>query len=136
MVGIDVTHAGPGSKIGTPSIAAVVASIDDSFVHFPASLRIQKHAKNKEVRVTQFPYRIRLIVFSQTLDELREMMIERLQAYAKQNGNKLPERVFVFRDGVSEVCCRVVPCCRSERELGTIPRCPQGGIAADTGSFQ
>lgn len=49
MVGIDVTHAGPGSKIGTPSIAAVVASIDDSFAHFPCSLRIQQHAKNKEV---------------------------------------------------------------------------------------
>jgi eukaryotic translation initiation factor 2C len=108
MVGIDVTHAGPGSKKGTPSIAAVVASVDDSFVHFPASLRVQKHAKNKEVRVARFPYRIRLIIFSQTLDELREMMIERLQVCAKQNGNKLPERVFVFRDGVSEVCCRVV----------------------------
>lgn len=49
MVGIDVTHAGPGTRLGTPSIAAVVASIDDSFVHFPASLRIQQHAKNKEV---------------------------------------------------------------------------------------
>ena len=49
MVGIDVTHAGPGTREGTPSIAAVVASIDDSFVHFPASIRIQQHAKNKEV---------------------------------------------------------------------------------------
>jgi len=42
MVGIDVTHPGPGSRDGTPSIAAVVASVDDSFVQFPASLRIQK----------------------------------------------------------------------------------------------
>ena len=49
MVGIDVTHAGPGSRLGTPSIAAVVASIDDLFVQFPCSLRVQKHAKNKEV---------------------------------------------------------------------------------------
>lgn len=108
MVGIDVTHAGPGSRMGTPSIAAVVASIDDSFVHFPASLRIQKHAKNKEVSIASFPDRIRLTFFSQTLDELREMMIERLQVYANKNGNKLPERVFVFRDGVSEVCRRAV----------------------------
>ena len=30
-----------GSREGTPSIAAVVASVDDSFVQFPASLRIQ-----------------------------------------------------------------------------------------------
>jgi eukaryotic translation initiation factor 2C len=49
LVGIDVTHAGPGSRAGTPSIAAVVANIDDSFVQFPASLRIQKHFENKEV---------------------------------------------------------------------------------------
>ncbi|KAF8632134.1 hypothetical protein AX15_002028 [Amanita polypyramis BW_CC] len=85
MVGIDVTHAGPGSKLGTPSIAAVVASIDDSFVHFPASIRIQKHERNKE-----------------TLDELRDMMVERLKAYEGHNRGRLPERVFIFRDGVSE----------------------------------
>lgn len=41
MVGIDVTHPGPGSREGTPSIAAVVASVDDSFVQFPASIRVQ-----------------------------------------------------------------------------------------------
>ena len=45
MVGIDVTHPGPGSREGTPSIAAVVASVDDSFVQFPASLRIQESKK-------------------------------------------------------------------------------------------
>ena len=47
MVGIDVTHPGPGSRVGTPSIAAVVSSVDESFVQFPASLRIQ--ATKKEV---------------------------------------------------------------------------------------
>lgn len=45
MVGIDVTHPGPGSRDGTPSIAAVVASVDDSFVQFPASMRIQQSKK-------------------------------------------------------------------------------------------
>lgn len=48
MVGIDVTHAGPTSKPGTPSIAAVVANSDDSFVQFPASMRIQAVHPNKE----------------------------------------------------------------------------------------
>lgn len=37
VVGMDVTHPGPGSIEGTPSIAAVVASADSSFVQFPAS---------------------------------------------------------------------------------------------------
>ena len=49
MVGIDVTHPGPGSRDGSPSIAAVVASVDDNFVQFPASLDIQKG--KQEVRV-------------------------------------------------------------------------------------
>lgn len=49
MVGIDVTHPGPSSASGTPSIAGVVASIDNDFVQFPASLRLQK--SKQEVRV-------------------------------------------------------------------------------------
>jgi len=49
MVGIDVTHPGVGTQEGTPSIAAVVASIDDKFVQFPASMRIQKAHQMKEV---------------------------------------------------------------------------------------
>jgi eukaryotic translation initiation factor 2C len=49
MVGIDVTHPGMGTQEGTPSIAAVVASVDDKFVQFPASLRIQKAQQMKEV---------------------------------------------------------------------------------------
>ena len=35
-------------------------------------------------------------------DLLEPMMVERLQAYQKKN-KALPERIFVFRDGVSEV---------------------------------
>ncbi|KAJ3879731.1 argonaute-like protein [Lentinula edodes] len=84
IVGIDVTHRGPGSKEGTPSIAAVVASVDSDFVQYPASLRIQQSDEVKEM-----------------LDELTDMMVERLQCYQTKN-KALPERVFVFRDGVSE----------------------------------
>jgi hypothetical protein len=36
------------------------------------------------------------------------MLIERLQAYASHNKNELPERVLVFRDGVSEVCRQIL----------------------------
>jgi hypothetical protein len=57
MVGIDVTHPGPGSREGSPSIAAVVASTDDNFVQFPASLEIQKG--KKEVRVYKSSCRLR-----------------------------------------------------------------------------
>ena len=48
VVGIDVTHPGPGSVQHTPSIAAVVASCDADFGQYPASMEIQK--SKKEVR--------------------------------------------------------------------------------------
>ncbi|KAI5986247.1 Piwi-domain-containing protein [Pisolithus albus] len=82
VVGMDVTHPSPGSLAGTPSIAAVVASVDDKFVQFPASLRCQKSKK-------------------EMITEVDEMMIERLQRYRAVN-KVLPDRVFVYRDGVSE----------------------------------
>lgn len=45
LVGMDVTHPGPGSVKGTPSIAAVAASCDGDFIQFPASLRMQESKK-------------------------------------------------------------------------------------------
>ena len=44
-----------------------------------------------------------LTSFSQMISDLDEMMVERLQLWQKRNNNLLPERVFMFRDGVSEV---------------------------------
>ena len=41
VVGMDVTHPSPASIPGTPSIAAVVANVDDTFAQFPVSLRVQ-----------------------------------------------------------------------------------------------
>jgi eukaryotic translation initiation factor 2C len=49
LVGIDVTHPGPSSVPGTPSIAGVVASVDKDFVQFPASLRLQKSKQEVSV---------------------------------------------------------------------------------------
>ena len=59
---------------------------------------------------TRVRYRNRLIspLFLQTLDELRDMLIERLQAYASNNKGQLPDRIFLFRDGVSEVCSLII----------------------------
>ncbi|KAH9840184.1 Piwi-domain-containing protein [Rhodofomes roseus] len=87
VVGIDVTHPGPGSTRGTPSIAAVVASYDDNFTQFPASLMPQKADWNKDAK--------------EMVANLTAAMIERLQMYQKKN-KQLPERIMVYRDGVSE----------------------------------
>ncbi|KAK0467814.1 argonaute-like protein [Desarmillaria tabescens] len=77
----------PGTRFGTPSIAAVVASVDDDFVQFPASMRIQRPDTNKHSK--------------EVVEELQHMMLERLLAHKKKN-DALPERILVFRDGVSE----------------------------------
>jgi eukaryotic translation initiation factor 2C len=50
LVGMDVTHPGPGSSKGTPSVAAVVASIDSHYAQYPASMEIQE--TKKEVCLT------------------------------------------------------------------------------------
>jgi len=41
VVGMDVSHPNPGSVPGTPSVAAIVANVDDTFAQFPVSLRMQ-----------------------------------------------------------------------------------------------
>ena len=59
VMGIDVTHPSPKSIPGTPSIAAVVASVDDNFAQFPASLMLQKadwNRDSKEVRQRHIGY--------------------------------------------------------------------------------
>ena len=45
VVGIDVTHPGIAAVRDTPSVAAVVASVDRDCVQFPASLRLQEPKK-------------------------------------------------------------------------------------------
>ena len=82
LVGIDVTHPSPTSADNAPSIAAIVASKDKEFAQYPCSLRTQKSRQ-------------------EMVDALEEMLVERLQFYRKTN-NRLPERIIVYRDGVSE----------------------------------
>ena len=83
VVGIDVTHPSPGSIEGVPSIAGVVASIDKKYAQWPASIR--PNPSRKEM-----------------VDNLDQMIIERLQLWSKKNNRTLPNKILVYRDGVSE----------------------------------
>lgn len=83
VVGADVTHPGAGAQVGTPSIAAVVGTTDNEFMHFPGSMRLQRSRKEFIV-------------------ELGDMVKERLIDWAKEHGWKLPARILFYRDGVSE----------------------------------
>ncbi|KAL1653795.1 hypothetical protein SLS61_003580 [Didymella pomorum] len=89
IFGIDVTHPSPGSSESAPSISGVVASVDAIFSQYPASMRTQKG-------------RVEMV------NELEEMIIERLKLWQKRNQNRLPTKVIVYRDGVSEGQYRLV----------------------------
>jgi eukaryotic translation initiation factor 2C len=82
LAGIDVTHPSPGSAEGSPSIAGVVASVDELLSQWPGSLRSQR---GREEMVQGFT----------------EMILERLELWRKVNRN-LPNKIIIFRDGVSE----------------------------------
>ncbi|KAF2460545.1 Piwi domain-containing protein [Lineolata rhizophorae] len=83
LVGIDCTHPAPGSRKNAPSVAAVVASIDTDLAQFPGNVRSQ--APREEM-----------------VQELKEIMIERLKYWGTRHGGRLPDKVIVYRDGVSE----------------------------------
>ncbi|KAI6020149.1 hypothetical protein PISMIDRAFT_93285 [Pisolithus microcarpus 441] len=83
IVGMDVTHPGPGSAKGTPSIAAVVASFDNQYAQYPGCLEIQETKK-------------------EMITKLKDMMVTRLETFKNRNKGTLPGRVLVYRDGVSE----------------------------------
>ncbi|GBE85375.1 Piwi-domain-containing protein [Sparassis crispa] len=87
LVGISLTDPGPTSKLCALSIVAVVASVDSDFVQFPASLQPQKSNLNKGAK--------------EMVEKLDDLMVERLLLYQKKN-KSLPERIFVYRNGVSE----------------------------------
>lgn len=63
----------------------------------------------------------------QIITDLEMMMIERLKLYQNQNHGKLPERILVYRNGISEVCrtYSFVRCNRPKRlhRLCTTPCC-------------
>ncbi|EMC99396.1 hypothetical protein BAUCODRAFT_65525 [Baudoinia panamericana UAMH 10762] len=83
VIGADVTHPGVTSAEGTPSIAAVVGSVDDQFTQFPGSTRLQRSRKEEIV-------------------ELGDMVKECLIDWAVKHEDKLPTHVLFYRDGVSE----------------------------------
>lgn len=82
LMGIDVTHPSPGSSEGAPSIASVVASVDEHLSQWPGSVRTQ--AGRQEM-----------------VAGLAEMVGERLTLYQRKN-KRFPSKIILYRDGVSE----------------------------------
>ncbi|KAJ8121163.1 hypothetical protein ONZ43_g2317 [Nemania bipapillata] len=83
VVGIDVTHPAPGSLSKVPSVAGIVASVDECLGQWPAEIRIQ--AAGQEM-----------------VADLEDMFKSRLRLWETGNNKTLPENILVYRDGVSE----------------------------------
>ncbi|KAF7197419.1 Protein argonaute 18 [Pseudocercospora fuligena] len=83
IIGADVVHPGGKSHPGTPSIAAVVASFDSNMINYRGSARYQQGREE--------------IILG-----MKEMALERIEAYKAKNGGNLPSNILYYRDGVDE----------------------------------
>lgn len=83
ILGADVTHPSPGSLRGTPSIAAVVGSIDEHFTLFAGQTRLN-------------PPRTEII------HSMGTMARALLNTWSKANGGRMPARILFYRDGVGD----------------------------------
>ncbi|KAF1849347.1 Piwi-domain-containing protein [Cucurbitaria berberidis CBS 394.84] len=83
VLGADVTHPGPGSLQGTPSIAAIVGSVDQLGGKFLGSMRLQPRDTACE-----------------DIKDVEDMVLERIKAWVSVN-KTLPKNILYYRDGVS-----------------------------------
>lgn len=82
ILGSDMTHPGTSNLQGTPSIVAVVASVDSDFALMPGSMRLN-------------PCKQEIIA------SMEGMVKERLMHWKFKNG-KLPTSILFYRGGVGE----------------------------------
>ena len=87
IFGADVTHPSP-TENGIPSIAAVVASIDNDATKYCARVRAQRHEKS--------------IGAQEIINDLAAMVRELLIEFYIANRKLKPSKIIFYRDGVSE----------------------------------
>ncbi|EFN76952.1 Eukaryotic translation initiation factor 2C 2 [Harpegnathos saltator] len=82
IVGADVSHPAPEASADTCSIAAVVASYDDSAFRYNVAIRTQDARQER-------------------IQDLTEIMSQHINYYIRKT-KTLPKRIIFYRDGVSE----------------------------------
>ena len=87
VFGAHVSHLSP-TENGIPSIAAVVASMDNRASEYHARVRVQKHENGGGSRVI--------------ITDLAEIAKELLIEFIKANRSRKPSKILFYRDGVSE----------------------------------
>lgn len=81
IIGADVTHPGAASLDGTPSIAAVVGTVDGTFARYTGHVRLNTSRKD-------------------IIDDMESMVFDLLSYWYEQNNSKLPNNILFYRDGV------------------------------------
>lgn len=96
VFGADVTHPGFGEDVGKPSVAAVVASTNETYTEYAAAVRaqykkVQESTSLKKKSKTQ-----------EIITDLRDMVLDLLEKFYTVNNKALPTKIIFYRDGVSE----------------------------------
>ncbi|XP_077513030.1 protein argonaute-3-like [Amblyomma americanum] len=87
VMGADVSHPGPKEK-GKPSVAAIVASIDERASRYVATFRVQAQDPATRRRV-------------EIIQDMENVAKDLLRTYKEETGAE-PEKIIFYRDGVSE----------------------------------
>jgi len=85
VMGADVSHPAPESRGSKPSIAAIVASNEPKAANYEVEVRIQSGAQNEEV-----------------IQDMKNVTKSLLLKFFASNKGRKPEKIIMFRDGVSE----------------------------------
>ena len=88
IMGADVSHPAPETRGVKPSIAAIVASIEPKAVQYEVEVRVQDtslDSSNEEV-----------------IRDMRKVTKNLLMKFYQANDGRKPEKIVMFRDGVSE----------------------------------
>lgn len=80
-----MTHPDTAALAGTPSIAAVVGSVNANGTKYLGSMRLQTRDRACE-----------------DIKDVKAMVLERIEAWYNNNGRTMPKYIMYYRDGVGD----------------------------------
>ena len=101
IIGAAVHHPGPGTEFFTPSIAAMVGSIDSKIAKYVSCVRFQKHSRSIADKI-QSDHPLKRKDRLDMIDKCEDMAHELLQGFRELCQGHLPERIIYYRASVSE----------------------------------
>ena len=85
VMGADVSHPSPESRGMKPSIAAIVGSVEPKAANYEVEVRIQDGRQNEEM-----------------IHDMKQVTKNLLIKFHAANKGRKPEKIIMYRDGVSE----------------------------------